>query len=91
MCYLPVLGFVKMVEMNVSLLAVVVAQSLALTIKTDEKSINLFDVFRKKRNISEYDRAHTISDREAGEMLDMATELKNKVESWIRLNHPELI
>jgi len=52
-------------------------------------SIGKFDVFRKKRNITDYERADAISETEAEEMRQLADTLRSKVEAWIRKNHPE--
>jgi hypothetical protein len=67
-----------------------VIQSLAHTIGADAKVIYQFDRFRKKRNISGYERAGTVSDMEANEMFILAKELRRDVEEWLRSNHPEL-
>jgi hypothetical protein len=66
-------------------------QSLAYTIHADQKFIWRFEQFRKKRNIGEYERAGGISDTEAAEMCDIATELYEHIKSWIKSEHPELI
>ena len=68
-----------------------VIQSLAHTIKADMPLIAQLDQFRKKRNISGYDRAGTVSKQEAREMLTLAKKLRNEVENWLRANHPELL
>ena len=48
------------------------------------------DNCRRKRNISEYDRAGAVSEKEADELLRTAQELKEQIESWLEENHPEL-
>ena len=48
------------------------------------------DGFRKKRNVSSYDVAGAISDKEADEMLKLSTSLRADVEKWIKANRPEL-
>jgi hypothetical protein len=53
--------------------------------------IDTFDGFRKKRNISSYDLAGSVSDREADEMFSLATNLREDVESWIRTTWPTLL
>jgi hypothetical protein len=68
-----------------------VIQSLAYTIKADAKLIAQLDKFRKKRNISGYERAGAISEQEAKEMFVLAKNLKNAVEKWLRSNHPKLL
>ena len=68
-----------------------VIQSLAYTIKADASLIAQLDKFRKKRNIGSYERAGVVSDQEAKEMLVLAKNLRDEVEKWLRLNHPELL
>ena len=55
-----------------------------------EKFIDTLDGFRKKRNVSSYDVAGAISDKEADEMLKLSTSLRADVEKWIRATRPEL-
>ena len=43
------------------------------------------------RNISDYERAGTISDQEVHEMIDLAKALREMVENWLRKNSPELV
>jgi len=68
-----------------------VIQSLTLTIGLKSEIVIRFDAFRKKRNISDYQRAGAVSAQEAEEMYALAKHLRTKVESWLRENHPELI
>lgn len=68
-----------------------VIQSLEFTLAPDRKMIDTFDKFRKKRNISSYDVAGSISDKEAKEMYELAATLRAKVDRWIRKNHPTLL
>lgn len=68
-----------------------VIQSLEFTIGADEDLITGFDGFRKKRNISDYERAGFVSDGEAEEMRDLATRLREDVLAWIRGKYPELL
>jgi len=68
-----------------------IIQSLLYTIKADAGLLALFDQFRKKRNISGYDQAGTISDQEAKEMLVLANHLRNVVEEWLYTKHPDLM
>ncbi len=66
-------------------------QSLKFTIDADEELIVLFDKFRKKRNISGYDRAGTISKQEAQEMKDLAEYLYRITKEWLAKNRPSLL
>lgn len=50
-----------------------------------------FDVFRKKRNISGYDRAGMVSDQEAGEMIALAEQIGQDVNSWLESHRAELL
>jgi hypothetical protein len=68
-----------------------VIQSLEFTTAPGRKLIDTFDSFRKKRNISSYDVAGSVSDKEAEEMFKLATRLRADVEQWIRATRPELL
>jgi uncharacterized protein (UPF0332 family) len=65
-------------------------QSLTFTIKTDPIIINQLDKFRRKRNISDYERAGIVTVKEAEEMIALAKKLRDNVEQWLRAHHPEL-
>lgn len=65
-----------------------VIQSLELTIEADASTIRKLEVFRKKRNITDYERADTVSDLEAEEMRKLAVSLRRAVEVWIKKNCP---
>ena len=67
-----------------------VIQSLEFTTAPGRKLIDTLDGFRKKRNVSSYDVAGSVSDKEADEMLKLATSLRADVEKWIRTTRPEL-
>src|ERR1035437_6371285 len=67
-----------------------VIQSLEFTTAPGRKFIDTFYGFRKKRNVSNYDVAGSVSDKEADEMLKLATGLRADVERWIRATRPEL-
>jgi hypothetical protein len=67
-----------------------VIQSLEFTTAPGTKLIATFDGFRKKRNVSSYDVAGSVSDKEADEMLKLAAGLRADVERWIRATLPEL-
>ena len=66
-------------------------QSLAFTIGASSDLIDQLDTFRKKRNISDYERAGAVSEQEAREMLGLAKTLRETVTAWLRNNHPELV
>jgi hypothetical protein len=66
-------------------------QSLAFTIGAGTDLVDQLDSFRKKRNISDYERAGAVSEHEAREMLTLAKTLRETVTVWLKKNHPELI
>ena len=68
-----------------------VIQSLALTVGVEKNLIQRLDQFRKKRNISDYERAGLVSEQEAEEMEALARNLRRKVEEWLKANHPNLL
>jgi hypothetical protein len=68
-----------------------VIHSLALTIEADPSLVDLLDRFRKKRNMSMYERPGTISQAEADEMIDLVMRLQSLIEGWLRKSHPELV
>ncbi len=67
-----------------------VIDSLSLTLGTDAETIKKFDIFRKKRNISDYERADSVSERDVEEMRLLAQKLKEAFDAWIEKNHPGL-
>jgi predicted CopG family antitoxin len=66
-------------------------QSLAHTVGADSDLILRLDQFRKKRNISDYEQAGTVSEQEAAEMIRIAKKLRGEVEAWLKKEHPELL
>ena len=68
-----------------------VIQSLEFTVKAESGLIAQFEQFRKKRNIGGYERAGTVSDQEAQEMIALARNLRAGVEQWIRQQHSNLL
>jgi hypothetical protein len=68
-----------------------IIQSLTLTINLNRTLVLQLDQFRKKRNISSYERAGMVSDLEAKEMIELAEQLRKKVKQWLRENHPQLL
>lgn len=68
-----------------------VIQSLAYTIGAKPDLVARFDRFRKKRNIGGYERAGSVSDIEAAEMLSLAQSIRSEVELWLEKNHTHLI
>ena len=66
-------------------------QSLSFTLQLDKSIIHRLDVLRRKRNVSDYERTGLVSEQEAQEMVELAIQLRQQVQIWIRNNHPELI
>jgi hypothetical protein len=50
-----------------------------------------FDLCRSKRNITDYDRAGQISEKEAEEILKQARDFKHEVLHWLSKHHPDLL
>ncbi|MBM4031499.1 MAG: HEPN domain-containing protein [Planctomycetes bacterium] len=68
-----------------------VIQSLEHTIQSPREIIDRFDAFRRKRNITDYERIGTVSQQEAAEMLELARKLRLEVEAWLRAFYPHLL
>jgi len=66
-------------------------QSLAHTLGADRATVDALDALRKKRNLSDYQRAGAVSDREAEEAIALARKLRAEVLAWLRANHPHLV
>ena len=65
-------------------------QSLKLTVDFDNKFVRKLDVFRIKRNISEYNRAGSITEIELDEMIVLAGQLRKATKAWLAERYPEL-
>ena len=65
--------------------------SLAFTMALDKMTIMTLDSFRQLRNTSDYDQVGMVSKKQAQEMLDLATVLREKTEQWLRENHADLL
>ena len=68
-----------------------VIHSLELTLNAESDLVDQLDMFRRKRNAIEYDRAGMVSEQEVEEMIAVATEVEDRVKSWLRRNHPSLL
>ena len=68
-----------------------VIQSLEFTVGWDKVLITALDGCRRKRNISDYERAGFVSEGEAEEMLALAKRLREDVLDWIREKHPAMV
>jgi hypothetical protein len=58
-------------------------QSLAFTLGCDNTRIAHLEAFRKKRNISDYERAGSVSSHEAQEMIELAHVLRTELIQWL--------
>jgi hypothetical protein len=65
--------------------------SLEYTVGAKKQIVDVLDVARRKRNTASYDRAGEPSDKQAREMISLATELRASVVVWLRKKHPDLI
>lgn len=66
-------------------------QSLKYTIGASDADIACLNKFRKKRNISDYEKSGLVSDNEAEEMYHFAVDLNNKTRKWIGVNYPQYL
>lgn len=67
-----------------------VIQSLRETIGADAKLVNILDAFRKKRNLTGYERVGLVSDAEADSIRALALRLRDEVMAWLRKQHAHL-
>lgn len=54
-------------------------------------SVATFDAFRKKRNITGYERVGIVSDSDATEVRQLAVTIRDEVQAWVRKNHADLL
>jgi hypothetical protein len=66
-------------------------QSLAFTLDANTKTVDALDLARRKRNVSNYNRAGATSRKEADEMYKVAMELRQSARKWLRERHPKLL
>ena len=64
--------------------------SLRFTLGIEAQAVDTIDAVRRKRNISNYERAGTTSASEAQEMYTIAVQLRERALAWLRARHPEL-
>jgi hypothetical protein len=65
-------------------------QSLRFTVGAEPELVATVDGVRRKRNLSNYERAGSASVSEAQEVYAIATKLREDVLAWLRRHHPEL-
>jgi hypothetical protein len=68
-----------------------VIQSLRETVRADASLVNTLDTFRKKRNVTGYERAGLVSDADADSMRELALRVRDVVTTWLRTHHPDLV
>lgn len=66
-------------------------ESLRFTIKASRATIDVLDAVRRKRNLSNYERAGAASQSEADEVYEVAAELRRMVIAWLKKSHPDLL
>ncbi|MCK4512591.1 hypothetical protein KAW64_12680 [bacterium] len=67
-------------------------QALGLILGPDMKAdVEYLEVCRKKRSIIEYDTAGTVTNQDAVELVAFARDLRERVLTWLRERHPELL
>lgn len=66
-------------------------QSLTYTMRLDKETVDTLDTIRRLRNVSDYDRVGAVSKKQADECLDLAVQLRDAVEKWLREYHSELM
>ena len=68
-----------------------VIQSLRETLGTEATVVATFDAFRKKRNITGYERIGLVSDADAEAMRTLAVRLRDEVVAWLAKHHRGLV
>jgi HEPN domain-containing protein len=66
-------------------------ESLRYTISAEPDVMAQLQSFRKKRNVSSYDVAGTVSQYEVDQAIQLARELSGLVKDWLKKKYPELI
>lgn len=65
-------------------------QALGIILPDRKGDVGYLDACRAKRNTAEYDRAGTVSNEEAQELVAFVREFEPEVIAWLKTNHPEL-
>ena len=68
-----------------------VIQSLRETVGTEATVVATFDAFRKKRNITSYERVGLVSDADADAMRALAVTVRAEVVAWLKRHHAPLL
>lgn len=65
--------------------------ALSLTLGSDEKTVRIFDIFRRKRNTSDYEHVGAATEKDVKEVHALAVKLRADLLSWLDKNHPNLV
>ncbi len=65
--------------------------SLEFTVGLELTDVQQLDMFRRKRNISDYERSGQVSEVEADEMAELAIKVREQVIEWLREKDPRLL
>ena len=65
--------------------------SLEYTVGVAPAIVDTLDAVRRKRHLTNYERAGTASHSEAEEVRELASDLREEVLDWLRREHPELL
>ena len=66
-------------------------ESLRFTVGLSEDEVRTIDAFRKKRNISDYEHAGSVTDTEANELVELAGAIRRQTVVWLEEKHPALL
>lgn len=66
-------------------------ESLTLTAGVAAETVRSLGVYRRRRNMVEYDHAGITSDGDVDEMRALALTLHDQVSSWLAAQHPDLV
>lgn len=66
-------------------------ESLRYTAEVPGADVDLLQTMKKKRNISDYEVAGAVTEREAEEMVSLAQRIDRVVRDWLAANHPDLL
>ena len=66
-------------------------ESLRYTVEVPGADVALLQRMKKKRNISDYEVAGAVSEREADEMVKLAQRVSRLVKTWLAASHADLV
>ena len=68
-----------------------VLECLEFTVGLDRNHVSFLDRCRKKRKTAVYEQVGGVSDQEAGEMIQEAVDLRDRVAKWMKEEHADLM